>query len=141
MIRDYKAEDLNAIMTLWLETNIAAHPFIDPNYWYEHAPIVRKVLPTATLVVHVNDYDEIDGFIGLERNHIEGIFVKATVQKNGIGSTLINYVKAQHSSLTLSVFSENTCALEFYKHHGFTILDEHFDTATRSHELNMRWSR
>ena len=48
MIRESKAEDLPAILTLWMESTIHAHPFIEERYWRESESVVRDVyLPAA----------------------------------------------------------------------------------------------
>ena len=48
MIRESKAEDIPAILTLWMESTIHAHPFIEERYWRESESVVRDVyLPAA----------------------------------------------------------------------------------------------
>ena len=33
MIRDFKKEDSNQVMKIWLETNRKTHSFIEQEYW------------------------------------------------------------------------------------------------------------
>ena len=33
MIRIFQAGDLDAVMSIWLNANIEAHHFVDPEYW------------------------------------------------------------------------------------------------------------
>ncbi len=75
MIRKFESQDLDAVMQIWLHGNLDAHPFIQASFWTGHFETVRDMLPQAELYVHENeDTQQIDGFIGLTENHIEGIF-------------------------------------------------------------------
>ena len=74
MIRKFEARDLDAVMQIWLHGNLDAHPFIPASFWTDHFETVRDMLPQAELYVHENEATrQIDGFIGLTENHIEGI--------------------------------------------------------------------
>ena len=73
MIRKFETQDLDAVMQIWLHGNLDAHPFIPASFWTEHFETVRDMLPQAELYVHENEAPrQIDGFIGLTENHIEG---------------------------------------------------------------------
>ena len=75
MIRKFESRDLDAVMQIWLQANLDAHAFIPASFWEAHFEMVRDMLPQAELYVHENvDTRQIDGFIGLTENHIEGIF-------------------------------------------------------------------
>ena len=74
--------------------------------------MVREMLPLAEIYVYEDDYTkQIDGFIGLNNDYIEGLFVKETMQSKGIGKQLINHVKKVKSILKLSVYQKNEKAL------------------------------
>ncbi len=81
MIRQYAECDIDTLMQIWLDTNIQAHNFISPDYWRNNFDMVRKMLPYAEIYVYEDEYsNQIDGFIGLNDNYIEGIFVKEATQ-------------------------------------------------------------
>lgn len=104
MIRQYMDSDINAVMQIWLNTNIQAHSFISPDYWQSNFDVVKEMLPHAGIYVHEDDCSKkIDGFIGLNGNYIEGIFVKEAAQSKGIGKLLLNHAKEGRSALKLSV--------------------------------------
>ena len=53
----------------------------------------RKILPYAEIYVYQDDSaKQIIGFIGLNGNYIEGVFVKETMQSKGIGKMKAKYV-------------------------------------------------
>ena len=47
MIREMEQADIEAVMQIWLDTNIEAHSFIPEQYWQEHFAAVKKMLPKA----------------------------------------------------------------------------------------------
>ena len=115
MIRQYDEYDIDALMKIWLDTNIQAHNFISSDYWRSNYDMVRKILPYAEIYVYQDDSaKQIIGFIGLNGNYIEGVFVKETMQSKGIGKMLLDYVKNFKTTLTLSVYQKNKKAIRFY---------------------------
>lgn len=53
--------------------------------------LVKELLLQATVYVYEDNY-EIQGFIGMNGEYIEGIFVSEAMQSQGIGKILLNYV-------------------------------------------------
>ena len=142
MIRKFETQDLDAVMQIWLHGNLDAHAFIAASFWTEHFEMVRDLLPQAELYVHENeDTRQIDGFIGLTENHIEGIFVVKSARSKGIGKALLEYVKSRKPRLTLSVYQKNERALAFYRREKFVVQSEGIDEDTNEAELQMLWSR
>lgn len=142
MIRQFKKNDLPAVMQIWLDTNIKAHDFIPKEYWENNYEIVKEILPDAEIYVHEDDTaDFIDGFIGLTDNYIAGIFVKEDKQSKGIGKQLLNYVKNIKPNISLSVYQKNTKAVCFYKREQFQIVSENVDDITNEKEFIMEWNK
>ena len=142
MIRKFETQDLDAVMQIWLHGNLDAHAFIPASFWTGHFEIVRNMLPQAELYVHEDkDTRQIDGFIGLTGNHIEGIFVAKAARSKGVGKALLEYAKSRKPSLTLSVYQKTERALAFYQREQFTVQSEGIDEDTNEAELQMLWSR
>lgn len=142
MIRKFETQDLDAVMQIWLQANLDAHAFISASFWEAHFEMVRDLLSQAELYVHENeDTRQIDGFIGLTENHIEGIFVAKSARSKGVGKALLEYAKSRKPSLTLSVYQKNERALAFYQREQFTVQSEGIDEDTNEAELQMLWSR
>ena len=142
MIRKFENLDLDAVMQIWLQANLDAHAFIPASFWEAHFEMVRDMLPQAELYVHENEAPrQIDGFIGLTENHIEGIFVAKSARSKGIGRALLEYAKSRRPRLTLSVYQKNQQALAFYRREQFTVQSEGIDEDTNEAELQMLWSR
>ncbi len=142
MIRAFEENDLTAVMQIWLDTNIKAHYFIPKEYWTDNYEMVRSVLPQAEIYVYENDATkQIDGFIGLSNEYIEGIFVREGIQSNGIGKQLLEYAKCVKSNMSLCVYQENTRAIQFYQREQFVIQSENIDDNTNQKEYVMIWKK
>ena len=140
MIREFKVNDLDTVMSLWLDTNIQAHDFIPQSYWMENYNNVKEMLPDATIYVYENK-DVIQGFVGLMDNYIAGIFVEVSCQSMGLGKALLDYIKANHSELTLQVYKKNVRAVTFYLRESFVVSKEQQDENTGETELVMAWTK
>lgn len=140
MIRKFQKEDLEKVMTLWLETNIAAHPFVPSSYWKTHFTAVAQLLPESELYVYENADREILGFVGLTGDYIGGLFVRGDAQSRGIGRRLLNHVKRQKDRLTLHVYRKNERAVRFYRREGFRVEQRGVDQSTGEAEYRMVWS-
>ncbi|HHW38043.1 MAG TPA: N-acetyltransferase [Bacillales bacterium] len=137
MIREFKENDLNSIMKLWLKTNISAHDFINENYWGSNYEQVRQMMPKATIFVY--EENSIKGFTGLSGNYIAGIFVETNSQSKGVGRALLDHIKERNEGLFLQVYKKNKRAIRFYLREGFIIDNEQIDKNTNEIELVMKW--
>ncbi|MDF2595161.1 MAG: acetyltransferase [Clostridia bacterium] len=140
MIRDFEIDELETLMEIWLKTNIDAHDFINESYWKENYKLVKELLPNATLFIY-EDNNVIEGFIGLMESYVAGLFINATSQSKGIGKALLDYVKENHSELSLQVYNKNVGAVKFYLREDFVVLKEQIDENTGEVELVMNWSK
>ena len=142
MVRKFETQDLDTVMQIWLQANLDAHAFIPASFWEAHFEMVRDMLPQAELYVHENEATrQIDGFIGLTENHIEGIFVVKSARSKGIGKALLDYVKPRRPRLTLGVYQKNERALAFYRREQFVVQSEGIDEDTNEADIQMLWMR
>lgn len=140
MIRVLEEKDVDTVAKMWLETNIKTHDFIASNYWKEHYEIIKDMFLQAEVYVYEIE-KEIMGFIGLDKEYIEGIFVLDQYQKRGIGKALLNHVKAKKEHLSLNVYQKNLNAILFYQREDFCIQYEDVDKNTGEKEYRMVWNR
>lgn len=140
MIRKLRKDDIEQVSKIWLDTNINAHNFIDKNYWKDNFEIVKDLFFKAEIYVYANDANIIQGFIGLDDNYIEGIFVCENAQSQGIGKQLVDYVKKFKSNLSLKVYKKNIRAIKFYQRESFEIKNESIDEDTGEKEYFMEWN-
>ncbi|WP_434297709.1 GNAT family N-acetyltransferase [Clostridium sporogenes] len=91
--------------------------------------MVKEVMPQTIIYVYMQD-NEMQAFIGLIGNYIEGIFVSNEFQSKGIGKELLDYEKAKNNELflsvyNLSVYKKNNRAVRFYLREGFFVAVGH----------------
>lgn len=140
MIRKFEDNDINEVLQIWKSENIKAHKFISKEYWENNYNYVKEILPTAEVYVYILD-GKILGFVGLDNNYIQGIFVNTNNQCNGIGTALLNKVKENRNTLTLSVYKKNINAINFYKKNNFVIVSQNIDKNTNEIEYIMTWDK
>ena len=138
MIRKLQKVDINRVADIWLKTNLKAHFFIPEQYWISNYEFVKEMLPQAEVYVYEDD-KMIQGFIGINDEYIEGIFVSDEMQSRGIGKMLLDYIKDKKDRLQLKVYQKNVRAMSFYQREGFTIQSEEMDEFTGDKEYVMNW--
>ena len=149
MIRALQKADIDSVAEIWLDTNRKAHAFIPASYWERNFASVKQMLPQAEIYVYETDQG-IQGFLGLNGEYIEGIFVSEAAQSHGIGKCLLDCAKDRKPALRLNVYQKNVRAIRFYQREGFQIrrsaldavelmntgvqyLREHMDSRARIH--------
>ena len=140
IVRKPLPAEIEAITKIWLDGNMQAHPFIQPDYWLNHTDYMRQVLPLSEVYV-CEVKGEIAGFIGLDGDYIAGLFVSKQYQSLGVGTTLIEFIKQQHFTLTLAVYKKNEKVMQFYRKQNFVVIEERIDSNTNEAELLMSWNR
>lgn len=141
MIKEFKIENLEEVMEIWLQTNINAHDFIERDYWINNFDLVKKLLSDAKVYIFQED-NIIKGFIGvIEDGYIAGLFVKEEYQREGIGEKLIKYIKPKYNQLKLDVYSKNKNAMKFYLKNNFKIVNEKNNEDTNELEYEMIFSK
>ena len=138
MIRKLQKVDINRVADIWLKTNLKAHFFIPEQYWISNYEFVKEMLPQAEVYVYEDD-KMIQGFIGINDEYIEGIFVSDEMQSRGIGKMLLDYIKDKKDRLQLKVYQKNVRAVSFYQRERFIIQSEGMDEFTGEKEYMMNW--
>lgn len=138
MIRKLQEADINRVADIWLDTNMKAHNFISAQYWKDHFEAVKEMFPQAEVYVYEEE-NKIQGFIGLNDDYIEGIFVWSEAQSGGIGKQLLDFAKDLKKQLSLSVYQKNTRAIRFYQRENFKIQYETTEEHTGEKEYYMVW--
>lgn len=138
MIRKLQKVDINRVADIWLKTNLKAHYFIPEQYWTNNYEVVKEMLPQVDVYVYEDD-KIIQGFIGINDEYIEGIFVSDEMQSCGIGKMLLDYIKDKKDKSQLKVYQKNVREMSFYQREGFTIQSEEMDEFTREKEYVMNW--
>lgn len=140
MIREFREDDLNFIMQIWLESNLDAHSFIGEKYWKDNYGAVSDMIPSAEVYIF-EDEDGIEGFIGLMDNYIAGLFVNKAKRSMGMGKQLLDFVKGRKDELFLDVFVKNEKAVRFYTREGFSIQNRNLNSDTQEEEYSICYKK
>lgn len=139
MIRKLENQDIDAVMDIWLSSNIESHHFISKEYWEENFLMVKEILPKSDVYVF-EELHEVKGFIGvMNGTYIAGIFVLNKYQGKGIGNLLLQYIKQRYPMLELHVYLKNRRAITFYLRQGFEIVETTEQEDTNEMEYLMRY--
>lgn len=142
MIRKMEEKDIPDVLQIWLETNIRAHNFIEKEYWTGNYEMVKQILPEAEVYIYEDEKNgQIAGFIGINDQYVEGLFVKESAQSRGIGKQLLDHAKSRKTELRLGVYQKNMRAVRFYLRENFLIHAEQMDEDTDEKEYIMRWGK
>ena len=87
MIRKLLNGDIGRVADIWLKTNLKTHYFISNQYWKSNYELVKEMMLQSEVYVFEAD-KMIQGFVGLNDEYIEGIFVFDEMQSCGIGKLL-----------------------------------------------------
>lgn len=140
MISPYNA-NTDILVDIWLRASLKAHNFIDPNLWHDNAEAMRdRFLRQTENYVFTNSEGAVTGFLALNGNHIEALFVDPAHQGKGVGRALIDHAKQLRGELTLAVYERNGKAVVFYHRNHFAVREQRTDTLTGEYELVMEFS-
>ena len=140
MIRKKDSKDIKKIMDIWIASNLDAHNFSSKDYFYNNFDFVKDAIENATVYVYEQE-SKVIGFVGINQEFIEGIFVDRNYRSKGIGKKLIDYCKKNYNTLSLNVYCKNKKAIEFYKREGFEICEKKLEKDNKEFEYVMKWKR
>lgn len=140
MIRPFKEEDLEDVVSLWLAASLQAHDFISRDFWEHAAEDMRTLyLPMSDeIILHIDDATgKPDAFLAFVDTFLAALFVSPEAQGRGLGSRMFRIARRMHPELSLCVYRENRRAVDFYRKHGMTVLCERMEEKTGHVELVM----
>ncbi len=139
MIRQATTTDFPELVEIYHDASLIAHPFIDPEFIVtEKQRMKDEQLPLSEAYVFEKN-GEIQGFISMSKQHINGLFVRVDNQRQGIGSQLLDHLKDRHERLELNCFVDNYQAQRFYHSQGFEVTEERRHDELDNDEYVMSW--
>lgn len=119
MIREYRTDDLSALLEVWADASAVGHPFLNAEFLEaERQNIARLYLPASETWVWEAD-GRVVGFISLMGVEIGGLFVDPTHHGRGIGRALVEHARGLREELEAEVFGDNALGRAFYAACGF----------------------
>ncbi|MCG5238435.1 acetyltransferase [Azospirillum doebereinerae] len=143
-IRAARADDLARNAEIWRSAVLATHHFLTPRHFAEIGDLVRTTyLPTADLLVAVDERDVPHGFLGASGDHIDALFVHAGSRGGGFGRRLVDHLRQGRDDVTVDVNEQNESGRGFYERLGFAVhgRSETDDDGRPYPLLRLRWRR
>ncbi|MFJ2351657.1 GNAT family N-acetyltransferase [Glutamicibacter sp. NPDC087673] len=119
-IRTAVDTDYSALLAIWRRSVEATHEFLTPADIDSIELDVAKYLPQMSDLRVAEVAGQPMGFIAIEKDILEMLFVDAFAQGRGIGSALLNSVVTGRESVRVDVNEQNPSGRNFYAAKGFT---------------------
>ena len=141
IIQTSDRSEIEACADIWLQASLAAHDFVDPDFWRKNYDAMKEQYLPGSDVYLAKEKNTVIGFAALCQGALEALFVRPVWWGKGVGSRLLRHVQGLHTELTLAVYSRNNRAVSFYLHHGFTVSKKQTCPHTGEPEILMLWQR
>lgn len=123
-INERNDTDVNRLMAIWEAAVRDTHLFLGENDIVSLRPVVEEGLRgIAHLVGWADEQQQWQGFIGVQGDKIEMLFVDPAARGTGIGRQLVEYAIATLHVRDVDVNEQNPQAVGFYAHMGFAVFD------------------
>ena len=140
MIRLYHDSDIEAIIDVWYQASLLAHPFLSENFLEEEKRKIRNVYLANAITWVYEEQGKVVAFISLTDKEVGAIFVHPSMQGRGIGKALMDKVCSMHDSVELDVFEANSIGRAFYSKYGFVPIRKFIHDETGEPAIRLRLS-
>lgn len=121
-IRKAQPEDQFALLCIWEQSVRASHDFLSEHDIQLLMPIVRdQALPNLEVLVLCDESSAPIGFMGLNENKLEALFISPTNFRKGGGKVMLEYARKLRGPLQVDVNEQNSRAVGFYLSNGFVV--------------------
>ena len=119
----HRTSELIGILThVWEQSVKATHLFLSESEIAEIKPYIPMALRDIPHLIVVENSTGIHvGFMGIENQKIEMLFISPEFRRKGIGREFIQYGVKTFSINEVTVNEQNTQAIGFYEHMGFVV--------------------
>lgn len=131
---------IEQLTAVWERSVRATHAFLTEKGIEELRPVVPQAMQGVEHLViardHATEAAEPVGFMGVQGNFLEMLFLDPAVRGQGLGRQLIEFGFVNYGVNELTVNEQNPGACAFYEHMGFhTVSRSDLDDAGRPYPL------
>lgn len=108
------------LVAIWESSVRATHHFLQESDIATLRPLLLNAyLPNLKVMIARDEAGVIHGFLGVDENRIEMLFVDDASRGKGVGKLLLNYAIAHFGANEVDVNEQNPQSVAFYQHMGF----------------------
>lgn len=122
-------KDYVEITGVWEASVRATHTFLTEDDIQYYKPLILKEYLKAVTLFCTRDQNEITGFLGLDDDKIEMLFIRPDYRGKGVGKALLDFAVTEKKARKVDVNEQNEQAVGFYEYLGFkTVKREPLDS-------------
>ena len=118
-IKDRNSNIIQGLTALWRCSVVQTHTFLTNNDIDEIEKYVPQALKDVEHLIVVKNENEYLGFMGIENQRLEMLFLNPQHIGKGVGRKLVEYGIKEHKIKEVTVNEQNPNAVGFYEHIGF----------------------
>jgi len=118
-IRRSTSEDVDRVLQIWRDAVDATHHFLLREDRVAIEAEVVSFLPSVPLWLAVDEQDRPLGWMLLDEERMEALFVDPASRGEGVGRALVQHALLLHTTIFTDVNEQNLQAVGFYEHLGF----------------------
>jgi len=141
-IAEYQSEDFEAIAELFRDVYAKTYAQFDAKFLESERfrTILREYTLPDSQVWTAKNNAEIIGFVALQQNFIDQLYIHENFQSKGLGGFWVEQAKTIYPEfLELYTFAANVKAIAFYEKHGFEIIERGIAPDEKMPDVKMRW--
>lgn len=140
MLRKSTAEDIEAIMELWLIATLESHDFISAGFWWQHQQqLSAQLLENAEIWLNEKQ-GKLTGFFALNNRSLTALYIHPDEAYSNLKYILLHKAKSLRPKLQLHLYSEEEESLRFYLENGFHITKQQVEKISGHPELVLTYS-
>lgn len=116
-------ELINELLAVWEASVRETHHFLTDADIRSIKPQVQQALTVIPELLYIAERGKILGFMGIEKQKIEMLFIHPTYRGHGIGKQFISNAINFFAVSLVDVNEQNVQAFGFYSHMGFKVID------------------
>ena len=144
-VRPYRTTDFGPVNDLWRRARVVAFPEFQARKGHsaeEDRAYFGDVILAKNRVYVADMCGRVVGFMAIEDDFIDQLYVDPVNQRQGIGTSLIAHAKTlSPSGLHLFTFEANVQGRSFYEKHGFKVISVGVSPPPESEpDVEYRWT-
>ena len=121
-VRERTPQLLGQLLAVWEDSVRATHAFLsDAEIERIKTYVPQAICTVSHLIVAENEARRPAGFMGVEGERLEMLFLASAERGAGLGRALLEYVIAHYGVRETTVNEQNPQAVGFYRHMGFAV--------------------